>query len=59
VHLSQIRAALSWIRRVSLPINALQEDKTVRQVFDILALKLDGTAASFTISSNTWSVRIA
>jgi hypothetical protein len=41
-----IRAALSWVRRASLPITALQDDKTVRQVLDVLALKLDGTAAS-------------
>jgi hypothetical protein len=41
-----IRAALSWIRRASLPITALQDDKTVRQVLDALALKLDSTAAS-------------
>src|SRR5262249_32857358 len=41
-----VRSALSWIRRVSLPITALQDDKTVRQVLDVLALKLDGTAAS-------------
>jgi len=43
---ADIRAALSWIKRVSLPLIALQDDKTVRQVLDALALKLDGTAAS-------------
>jgi len=43
---ADIRAALSWIKRVSLPLTALQDDKTVRQVLDALALKLDGTAAS-------------
>jgi integrase len=41
-----IRAALSWVRRASLPITALEDDKLVRQVLDTLALKLDGTAAS-------------
>jgi hypothetical protein len=43
---ADIRAALSWIKRVSLPLTALQDDKIVRQVLDTLALKLDGTAAS-------------
>jgi len=43
---ADIRAALSWIKRVSLPLTALQDDKIVRQVLDMLALKLDGTAAS-------------
>ena len=42
----EIRAALSWIKRVSMPLIALQDDKIVRQVLDVLALKLDGTAAS-------------
>ena len=41
-----IRAALSWIRRASLPLIVLQDDKAVRQVLDVLALKLDGTPAS-------------
>ena len=44
--LPDIRAALSWIRRSSLPLTALQDDKTVRQVLDALSLKLDGSAAS-------------
>jgi hypothetical protein len=42
----EIRAALSWVRRASLPITALEDDKLVRHVLDALALKLDGTAAS-------------
>jgi integrase len=41
-----IRVALSWIRRASLPITALEDDKLVRRVLDALALKLDGTAAA-------------
>jgi integrase len=41
-----VRAALSWIRRASLPITALQDARTVRQVLDALARKLDGTPAS-------------
>lgn len=41
-----IRGALSWIRRNSLPITALTDDKFVRQVLDALALKLDGSVAS-------------
>ena len=64
-----IRVALSWIRRSSLPITALQDDKIVRQVLDALALKLDGTAphrttsaaaaASYTTSSNSRSASAA
>jgi integrase len=41
-----IHTVLSSIRRASLPITALEDDKLVRQVLDTLALKLDGTAAS-------------
>jgi len=51
-----IRVALSWIRRASLPITALQDDKTIRQVLDTLALKLDGTAASPDYSGRRRSV---
>ena len=43
---ADIRAALWWIKRVSLPLTALQDDKIVCQVLNALALKLDGTAAS-------------
>jgi hypothetical protein len=41
-----VLAALSWIRRVSLPMSYLEDDRTTRRVLDALALKLDGTSAS-------------
>ena len=43
---AEIRAALAWLRRTSLPITALRDDKAVRRVLDVLAIKLDGTPAS-------------
>jgi hypothetical protein len=38
----EVRAALAWLRRRSLPITALQDDKILRRVLDALAQKLDG-----------------
>jgi integrase len=40
------RAALAWIRRMSLPISALLDDKVIRRVLDVLAVKLDGMPAA-------------
>lgn len=40
---SETRSALSWARRSSLPLTALEDDKTLRLVLDALATKLDGT----------------
>jgi integrase len=42
----EVRTALAWVRRSSLPLTALTDDKTVRQVLDALATKLDGTPAA-------------
>jgi integrase len=42
----EVRAALAWLRRQSLPITALQDDKILRRVLDALARKLDGTLAA-------------
>ena len=42
----EVRAALARLRRRSLPITALQDDKTLRRVLDTLARKLDGTPAA-------------
>lgn len=42
----QIRVALAWIRRNSLPLAALTDDKLVHAVLDVLARKLDGTPAA-------------
>jgi hypothetical protein len=38
---SEVRAALAWLRRNSLPVTALQDDKIVRKVLDVLARKLN------------------
>lgn len=43
---AEVRAALGWLRRSSLPVTALRDDKTVHRVLDVLAAKLDGTPAS-------------
>jgi integrase len=43
---SDVCAALGWLRRSSLPITSLRDDKTVHRVLDVLAVKLDGSPAS-------------
>jgi integrase len=42
----EVRAALGWLRRNSLPLTALQDDKTQRLVLDTLARKIDGSPAA-------------
>lgn len=42
----EIRAALAWIRRNSLPLTALNDDKLVHAVLNVLARRLDGTPAA-------------
>ncbi len=42
----EVRTALAWVRRSSLPLAALSDDKTLREVLDLLATKLDGTPAA-------------
>jgi hypothetical protein len=38
----EVRAALAWLRRRSLPITSLQDDKILRRVLNTLARRLDG-----------------
>lgn len=38
--------AISWIKRASLPISALNDDEVVTDVLDALASRLDGTPAA-------------
>ena len=42
----EIRAALAWVKRGSLPVASLCDDKVVRKALDTLANKLDGTPAA-------------
>jgi integrase len=43
---AEVRAALAWLRRSSLPMTVLQDDKTVRKVLDVLAHRMDGSPAA-------------
>jgi integrase len=43
---NDVKAALRWARRASLPMAALEDDRNIRRVLDALAQRLDGTAAA-------------
>jgi len=42
----EVRAALAWVKRGSLPLASLRDDKVVRKALDTFANKLDGTPAA-------------
>ena len=49
---AEITSALRWARQASMPITALEDDRTVRLVLDVLAQKLDGSPPLLTTSAD-------